>query len=218
MRKILLLVVITGLITGIPACKKDELNGKCPDQVPYFDINSMGVTALNTKPENTFNILLENDTVEEKEFHISCYFEYVYHAQTTPTPPLFSTPSAYALSCIPKGIKGSEEGIDTIYIISKNPLASWFDKNDTINDVVRINKGSLKKPVLQPVGQYIADNKEVIEYNTVGIDENRMGGVGFDIMLYDLVQNKTQPHTFTVIVKLNNGEQYTATTPAVYFR
>lgn len=185
------------LAFGIPACKP------CGDIDEFFDINQINVFNY-TKTSLGYDRPLEEDSIEFEDYIIKCRYKVDYYSQITPNYNLINT--AYALSCIDPGERGSVEGIDTILVITKFDYDSTFLAGDTLSPIVTINNGWANNSFI-PLSEFITQNKETIRV-----------AYGFDIQLTKKPKDLTTHYTFDVIVKLGNGEVYTSTTPQVYFR
>ena len=199
MKKIATLIISILFVTGIPACIGDD----CKGIKQFFDIEGIVAEPILRTSNAGDSILLQNDSVYETEYRIYCDFIVNYYGKATPIIHPFSVNTAYALDCASPGGRGSIEGIDTIYIISKNKLDPSFSDYDTINSNILVDQYANQPKTLE---HYIKTNKTSI--------------IKRDIIfkLGTKVQNKTQPHQFTIIIKLGNGEVHTATTAPVYFR
>lgn len=210
MKKLTTLIVSIVFITGIPACKKDiDDMGNCNGNPRYFDVNGIQAEVIEVIPKISYTTLQTGDTAQEEYFKILCNFEATFYSKSKPQFNLFSPQSAYALTCKPKGSQGSKEGIDTAYIITKNNLSAQYSANDTINKSVLVSYNGVDVPF----ADFILDNKTTIRRNY----ENKVKQYIY-FRLNTSIQNKNLPHSFTVVLKLGNGEVYTSTTPQVYFK
>lgn len=199
LKKIIQIVALIILVSGIPACS----GGECSGIKAFFDVE--GVVAENYLNNPSFNdsVSLQHDTVDEASYFIRADFITIYYSKVYPTLNPFSTQKAYALDCATPGGSGSKEGIDTIFIISKHKLSPNFTDNDTINSIIKIDNTTRSRYTLK---EFIAKNK------------NTIYSQGFFCKVNTKIQNKSQPHSFTIVVRLGNGEQYSSTTSEVYFR
>lgn len=197
MKKIIIPIVTLVLVMGIPACE----NEPCGLHKPYFTINDIRLENIKSDLQKRV-VLSPNDEVEVKNFYLACHYNVTYYASTYSKKKFLATPSVYA-DCPGPGGRGSKVGIDTIYIISKKALTPDYNDNDTINNAILIYDGT---PKLNPLADYIELNdtavlRKYVEF-TLGVEP----------------KNKTVAHSFTVIIKLDDGKVHTSTTPSVYFK
>ncbi|MFK7807158.1 MAG: hypothetical protein AB8F74_05075, partial [Saprospiraceae bacterium] len=123
----------------------DEQEDDCnfPNANPYFDIEGVKINNLNLSG----NILSENDTVELSDYYgMSLNYEVSYHASHFQRKKNWSFGTMnMAYGCTPPvdGYDGSKtERLKSIYIITLNDLYDTHLANDTINDLLSIERGS----------------------------------------------------------------------------
>ncbi len=198
--KYILTVFATLVLTvGIPSCI-----GSCPEIEEYFDITRIDIN--NYRIVSTVeDEILTQDNVDFEDYFIKCDFTVEYYSYYTPKTSLMNT--AFALSCPSLGESGSLEGMDTILVIAKTDYDNTFSAGDTLSSIVNINTHTYSRKRFEPLSQFITENKSKIWYQH-----------GFDIQLNRKPTNLNTSHSFDVIIKLGNGEEYSSTTPKVYFR
>lgn len=188
-------------MVGTPGCKKEL--GSCPDALEYFNINGVDATVYSTFGSNGFDQqLYTNDSADIKNYYINCNYKVAYYSDNSLSFPSLFMNSAYALSCPENGYNGSEEGLESVTVLTKNDFSSSFPAGDTINSIVMATDGFNN---YMPLNQYVSNNGQVIRYTSV------------NIKLSEKPDNLSVPHGFTIIFKLKNGETYTVHTPEVYF-
>lgn len=195
--KLFTAIAFFALAFGVPACKP------CGDIEEYFDINQIEVFNY-TKISLGYHRPLEEDSIEFEDYVIKCRYKVDYYSQIIPNYNLINT--AYALSCVKPGERGSVEGIDTILVITQFDYDSTFLAGDTLSPIVTINDGWANNNFIS-LSEFITQNKE-----------NIRAAYGFDIQLTKKPKDLSTHYTFDVIVKLGNGEVHTSTTSGVYFK
>lgn len=195
MKKIIISITTLVLVIGIPACGEET----CGENFfTILDIEAYSETQINGSKRIRMS---PNDTTNEEFYRVYCSLVMNhYSVQASPSLNPLPVQSSFALSCHnPK----SDKNIDTIYIISKNKLAPNFSNNDTINNHILVEQ-SIKKTL--SLSNYLKSQKARFESQNI------------TFKLDTTVQNKTLPHSFTIVLKLDNGEVYTSTTTPVYFK
>lgn len=195
-------ILFTLLFTvGTPGCKKEISN--CPDALQYFDINGVEATIYSTMGSKGFDEQLTTyDSTTVENYYINCNYNVTYYSDNSFSLPALFINSAYALSCLENGYGGSKEGLENVYVITKQDFSSTYHSGDTINALVMATDGFNN---YMPLEKYVSNNSQGIRFSSVNIKLSEKPG------------NQAAAHGFTIIFKLKNGEEYTVNTPAVYF-
>jgi hypothetical protein len=189
------------LITGIPACTGFGPN-PCGHVDPFFNIE--GISRMETYEILGFERTVNPTESAMFEVHSFQAFFAVSYFATNATPKgggLFMN-TAYATSCADPGHEGSQEGIDSIFIITTVALDSVFMANDTINSIVKFSNDN---STFLPVQEFIKANKTAIRNPAI------------QWRITQKPTNLSVVHSFKMILKLTNGETYTAFTVPFFF-
>lgn len=191
--KLFALLVLT---FGVPACS-------CPDDIePYFEIDAI-TTSNYIRANNSWDIPIEDgDSIDFFEYRIRCEYDVSYHTYNTTPASFFGINTSYALSCSRPGYEGSKEGMDTLLIITDKDYNDNFKAGDTLSSIGTI----VSSNDFIPLAEFIKSNKE------------RIRATSFDIKLSQFPTNHSEAIAFTIVLKLSNGEEYSSTTPKVFFK
>ncbi|MEM8966499.1 MAG: hypothetical protein AAGE93_08770, partial [Bacteroidota bacterium] len=121
--------------------------------------------------------------------------------------------SAYAYSPCESGFRGSEEGLDTLYVITVEDYDTVHSAGDTLNDMITM-EGQISYRSFEDdnyVGdislqRYVSENRQIIEEYVTQIRLNQEP------------LHKQKSHSFKIAYHLGNGEQYVAQTNEVLFQ
>lgn len=186
---ILVLLIGVGIPSCLPPCECPIIQGE------FFDIQ--GGELGNWKGENhSFWVLEKGETVSVEEFRLIVQFEVDYFGQQlSPSKGIdFSLiPSAYACTCAENGLKGSEEILENLRVITKNNFDENHPANSSLNDLILIQMPGDEEVSLE---EYLTrENRSPVYYQNFWLS---------------LKQAPSLPSDFEVSVEmtLDNGEVY----------
>jgi hypothetical protein len=198
--KLFTVLAFAALTFGIPSCISP-----CPDFHLFFDIQN--ISTHNYREVSKYEDLLipENDSVSFEEYIIKAEYDVELYSKANIQLP-FVTTSAYAHSCGHEGDGGSIEGLDTVFLITQKDY-NGFMSGDTINTIIQMGDYNL-----------FGSSYETLEEFVLGKKEKIYGKDGFRIKITQKPQDLSIPYSFTLVVKLGNGEEYVTATQDVYFK
>jgi hypothetical protein len=187
MKKRIASAVISGLFFF--GCNpSDSGNGGCGPESNYFDINGLSIKTYAA------------DSIQFSNFYLDVAFGVRYYSATKPR---FSfIPEAQATSPCPiQGYLGSQEKLAELYLIALSDFNQDFHAGDTINSLVMVQGRSLNG--WTPLQDFI--------------DGSRNEGIKEQYPLLRLTQKPDAKvkQAFRLVVKLQNGEAYTAETKPI---
>lgn len=210
-KKLTLIILTTFLFLGFPSCDDDM--GTCPVVDEFFDINGISIANFQIREVKFESGQYEQkvnsgETIAFDEFFMLVFFETSYYSDRQALLNFDLSNKAFALSCFEHGYMGTKEELDTLYVITNNDFNENYSAGDTINDIVEVNEFiSFYSDMnnFKPLTSYFEENKE-------NISEER-----FTIKLNQNPKFKDLSHSFKIVYKLENGEEYSAQTETVKF-
>ena len=196
MKKFVALALLFTLFWG---CEVTDDGGECPEALPFFDINGLNVEHRLFDTSCCGNAILNNESVPFENFSIFGSYDYSLHA-FQPSKGGFLSRS-YALSCLAGGYEGSQETISEFVVTTHFDINENYLAGDTINDLLTFND-FLSESTLN---EFLND------------EERAILSPQFFLQLTER-PTATDTASFTVNIVLDNGENYTETTPNVIFR
>ncbi|MEQ8472447.1 MAG: hypothetical protein RIC35_14735 [Marinoscillum sp.] len=185
------LVLTITLFTGIFGC------GTCPEYDGfYFDINGLVIFNMEKRSPNARFGVDEGTNLEFKNhsFTISYTANY-YSLNEINNIGLIS--SALATSCSYSGEGGSQEYLDTLVVTTNFDIDEQHLKGESINDIILYNGKVLNS--------FLATDSIEIPHQTFSLELTQKPELDNSLSI-------------NILVKLLNGEEYTATSERVFIK
>lgn len=204
MKKLILLSVFTLFLPVI------SFFSCCREEAGYFDIKgvklSNSVVSRESFSDGRFvRETADGETVSFADHYLSAPFNVSYFAQREAAG---ASPAgaAYALSCYDTPY--SQEGLDTLYVITLNAWERGRPVGDTINDIVEIAPYVSRYEDLErfePLSTYFSDNRDAIWSPYLAVRIRR------------LPEFRNTDHAFRLVYHLENGEVHIGETNTIRF-
>ena len=180
---------------------------RCPPIPSHFKITGLTTWSLKYADDGSEWVnIMEGDTVKWDFYINRIGFEAEYFASVlTKSYSPFGN-SLYALSCSEHGYKGSKVGVKNIHVITLNNYDSVYTKNDTINDIIRLNYWSNNITDTAnsfSIADYVLQNDSSVRKKY------------FEMMVQTPPVDSLQETKFKIVYELNNGERFEAVTESV---
>ncbi len=188
----------------------------CPTPDPYFRVQ--GIQLFNVAVDvNERGAFTEGDTLSIYRYQGTARFDLAYYArlQTQENAP----GSLYALSCLPPGGEGAQEGIASLEVLSLRRLVFYdqmndsvvFNAQDTISDALVFGSGEKRHH-----GRAFMDHSAFLKER---VDNFKEKALAFRIKeaLHDPFQG-VQKAQFKLYLKLTNGDVFEDTTQEIYLK
>ena len=206
-KRTLIVILLVFPVMGIFSC------WDCEDTESYFDMIGLECQIFyrppNRLPDGKFAKLTNGQgAVPFNGHYIDVYHEASYYSLGEVSPGYFTQPAS-ADDCYNSFI--SEEGLDTLYVITSKAYDENHPANDTINDIVSMGgevnyyNGFNDYSGAISLQEYVSANQPIIQ------------GLFARIRLNQEPQYKQESHSFTIIYELLNGERHVAETNEILF-
>jgi hypothetical protein len=201
------LMPVAGFFSCIPCEQATKRNPR------YFDITGLECSNYEITPggnaqEYTSKLLPDGASVKFANHKVAVALKFDYYSYQPQEKQYRPTAAAYALSCDPPA-PFSQEGLDTLYVITAQALDNLHAQGDTINDIIAVQGGRMVRYAdfnqFGPLQAYIHANRE------------RILDPYLSFRLTQVPQFRQTTHSFKLVYLLKNGEVYTAQTNTILF-
>lgn len=209
MKKIILTCAILFGTLFISCLKPNQ--GDCDPVNPYFLIKALESYNLNftNSGPNPWAFINARDTIKWDNYFVRIGFKCEYIAEKKSKNGYYFGNELFALSCLEPGYKGSLVGVKNIYFITINDYNSNYLKNDTLNEIIKINDWT----------SYPKEFNEFVSINDfINKNNNGFSDQSFEFKTTEQPNEKFNLTQFKVVLELKNGEMFETNTKEVMLR
>lgn len=200
------IAITTAILIGPSSC---FFYGKCNEVLPYFRIEGLILSnkVLTGNAQNPMVDVPNNEQASWADHLIRVDFQTTYYAGGSHNK---AGNSLYALSCSSDGERGSQVGIDTLYVVTMFDYNQNYEANDTINAMVSITDDYYQPAdfrYFRSLEEYVSINKEIIRSFFLNIRINQQplsSGVSQFKIIY-LLRDGRRLEALTPGIQLTNG-------------
>ncbi len=191
--------------TLLVSCFKNQ---ECPSVKPYFKIKSLvlhNVGFANDGLNSSVTLNDQDSTVWDKYFvRVGFLSEYVAGNE----PPQRSTggQELCALDCNVNGYKGSGVGVKRIDFIAMSDYNTNYAKNDTVNDMVKMNDWTVS---VNDLPKYYSIQDFLTMYNSTIYRQN------FEFRITEPPSENSKEAQFKIVLELRNGQKFEGETQKI---
>ena len=191
--------------TLLVSCFKDQ---QCPTIKPYFRIKALVPYNLgfSNNGSNQWAVINEQDSIAWDAYFVRVGFESEYFAGEVPSSRFTGGQSLFALDCNVNGYKGSGVGVKRIDFIAMSDYNTNYAKNDTVNDMVKMNDWTVS---VNDLPKYYSIQDFLTMYNSTIYRQN------FEFRITEPPSENSKEAQFKIVLELRNGQKFEGETQKI---